>query len=142
MPEGVTAEAVCTDNSGGQACWMELDSLPDCYVWNPAPQHLDFDSWSGRCSDGLGSGTVEYIYKPNDGEGTAELSYVNGVLHGTEVLRTVAGEVRITPWVNGERHGTQIMRYSDGSVLEIRFVDGERRGEEWRWADDTVDESP
>ena len=140
LPEGVTAESVCTDNPKRLACWMELDSLPDCYVWNPYLQLLGFDSWSGRCSDGLGTGTV--VYRNTDDEGTWEFPYVNGVVHGMQVVQLVDGTVWETPWVNGERHGTRIWRSADGDVQKTPWVNGERHGTEtWRGADGRVYEA-
>ena len=96
LPEGVTAESVCTDNPGTQACWMELDSLPDCYVWNPRPHVLEIDTWSGQCSDGFGTGTGVFYRVDQEGV-TAELPYVNGEMHGTETVRTEDGHVEETP---------------------------------------------
>ena len=117
---------LCTDTAD-EDCWMELDSLPDCYVWNPNPQLREIDSWSGQCSDGLGTGTGTGVYTDNRVEGTGEIPYVKGVLHGKEVLRWVNGTVVETPWVNGEIHGTQIIEYGPDSrhaVREWPFVNG------------------
>ena len=90
MPEGVTGESVCTDYPEGQACWMELDNIDGCYIWNPNPQQSETVIWSGHCSGGLvdGTGTVTWTYGTN-GENTSTYGpgpYQNGKRHGTWIV--------------------------------------------------------
>ena len=132
---------LCTDTAD-EPCWMELDSLPDCYVWVLYPQEgLEIDSWSGRCSNGLGTGTV--VYGINGDEGTKESPYVNGVLHGTMIRRFADGGATDTPYVNGVLHGTMIRREANGDVHETPWVNGELHGTLIsRYADGEVWETP
>ena len=119
---------------------MELDSLPACYVWNRYPQVVEFDSWSGQCSDGLGTGTVVYRFGNGD---TMESPYVKGVLHGTEITRGADGDVVETPYVNGETHGTLIVRRANGDVSETPYVNSEIHGTRiQRYANGDVVEIP
>ena len=142
LPESVTAESICTDNPERQPCWMELDSLPDCYVWNPRPHVLEIDTWSGQCSNGFGTGNGVFFGVNQEGL-TFELPYVNGVLHGTEVVRSVDGDVEETPYVNGARHGTSITRWVDGTVRETPYVNGVEHGTSFtRYADGRVGQEP
>ena len=147
LPEGVIAESVCTDNPEGQACWMELDNIDGCYIWNPNPQHTETVIWSGNCSGGLvyGTGTVTWTYGTN-GENTSTNGpgpYQNGKRHGTWIVRNDNGNVYETPYVSGERHGTQIWRSAGGSVTETPFVNGEIHGTGInRWSSGLVEEIP
>ncbi len=139
LPEGVTADSICTDNPERRGCWKELGNLPDCYVWSPDPGALEIDSWSGQCSDGLGTGTGLYRSRFENQPGTAQIPYVNGKIHGTQVLRLVDGFVRETPWVNGVRHGTSNSRSADGTVNETPYVNGVEHGTSFtRYADGRV----
>ena len=125
-------------------CWLELYNHPDCHVWKPASHQLEIDSWSGQCSDGLGTGTG--VYSITSVVGTAEIPYVNGEIHGTEITRFYSGTVGETPWVNGERHGTEILRHADGGpvdVIETPWVNGEIHGTLIvRYTDGDVSEIP
>ena len=147
LPEGVTAESVCTDNPEGQACWMELDNIDGCYIWNPNPQQNETVIWSGHCSGGLvdGTGTVTWTYGTN-GENTSTDPpgpYQYGKPHGTWIVRNDNGDVFETPYVNGERHGTQIERQADGDVFENSYVNGVEHGKAVaRLVDGTVREVP
>ncbi len=172
VPEGVTAESVCTDNPEGQACWMELDNIAGCYIWNPYLRQSQTVIWSGHCSSGLadGTGTVTWTIETNDenrvtdvvtgaiqngkrngtwigrdDEGRVwETPYVNGEIHGLMIVRLAAGDVIEIPFVNGEIHGTRVYRWADGGdVLEVPYVNGVLHGTEIRRsADGTVTESP
>ena len=125
---GVTADSICTDNPERRGCWRELDNLPDCYVWNPNPRALEIDSWSGECSDGLGTGTG--VYRIGD-DSTVEYPYVNGVPHGTSIRRDPDGTVNETPYVNDVVHGTEIVEYGPDSVVAVQetpYVNGVAHG--------------
>ena len=139
LPEGVTANSICTGRPEEQACWMQLEKEAYCYVWNPAPLELEFDTWSGQCTDGFGTGTVVYGINGANGEevGLVEVPYVSGKIYGTEVVRGVNGTVVETPYVNGEKHGLGVQRgdYLSGyRVIETAWVNGRRHGVEVeRW---------
>ena len=42
---------LCADTAD-EACWMELDNIAGCYIWNPYPQQDETVTWSGHCSRG------------------------------------------------------------------------------------------
>ena len=119
---------LCADTAD-EPCWVELDTMQNCYIWNAAPQHLAIDTWSGQCSGGFGNGTAVYGVSDSDEHiGVFEIPYVNGEIHGTAVQRDVDGDVIETPFVDGEQHGTRVTRRASGSVIETPFVYGERHG--------------
>ena len=137
LPFGVTADSVCAENPEGESCWMELENLPGCYIWNPNPQQSETVTWSGQCSEELlnGTGTVTWVSGANgertqtngpglfvngkmhghwvlnfDNGNIAEGSYIEGLREGRWIERGLAGDVWETPYVNGEPHGTQVWR--------------------------------
>ena len=114
LPEGVTAESVCTDNPGtqGPAGW-NWTACRIAMSGSPNPQQVEIDSWSGECSDGLGTGTG--VYRIGD-DYTVEYPYVNGVPHGTSIWRDPDGTVHETPYVNGVQHGTHVWYLGEKSV--------------------------
>ena len=155
---------LCTDTAD-EPCWMELDDLPDCYVWKPYPQLREIDSWSGQCSDGLGTGTGVYRFNGDEGTVTHEFPHANGVLHGTAVTRWVNGSVRgnslcerrdsryaitrqsngdvfETPYLNGVEHGTAFIRYEDGRVEQAPYVNGVLHGTRVFYSNETRYETP
>ena len=132
LPDGVTADSICTDKLEGQACWMELDNIAGCYIWNPNLQQSETVTWSGQCSGGLvnGTGTQTWIFAAN-GENTLTYGpgpYLNGKMHGTWTVHNDDGDVFEIPFVNGERHGTEVERQADGYVIETPYLNGEIHG--------------
>ena len=124
MPPG----PLCADTAE-EACWLELDASPDCYVWNPYPQQIEIDTWSGQCSGGLGTGAGVYRISHSDEHiGIFQVPYVHGEIHGTAVRRHVDGYVSEIPYVNGEINGTAIARLANGGELETPYVNGEIHG--------------
>ena len=94
---------LCADTAD-EPCWVELDTLPDCYIWNAAPQQLAVDTWSGQCSGGFGTGTAVYEVSDSDEHiGVFEIPYVNGEIHGMQVARWDDGMEIHTCYVNGEQ---------------------------------------
>ena len=133
------SDLLCVDASD-KPCWMELENVPDCYVWNPAPADLRIVSWSGQCSSGFGTGTGTYSHEYAE---SIEIPYVSGKIHGTRIGRWASGDVIETPYVNGEQHGAEVYRFAGGDVLEVPWVNGEKHGMEiQRWSDGSVVETP
>ncbi len=116
---------LCADTAD-EACWMELDTLPGCYIRIREPLFYELNTWSGQCSGGLGTGTAVFreIYFSNGD--ILETPYVNGEVHGTEIRRKANGTVSEYPWVNGVLHGAYIIRDPDGWALETHYVNDER----------------
>jgi len=113
----------------GQPGWTRTDE--GCFVWNPKPGTDEAVSWSGKCVDGLasGSGTRQWrsggkpgsrytgtmLYGKEDGTGT--LTYANGDHYDGEWHDgkpdgqgsfTTSSEVISGEWKNGcFKHGVR-----------------------------------
>ena len=53
----IPAHQVCTPQSDGVSCWMEVSHRPGCYVWNPNPQPDETVTWTAACPEGFAQGT-------------------------------------------------------------------------------------
>ena len=71
--------------------------------------------------------TCRLIEQEADGS-VRETPYLNGVKHGTEVIRSADGDMIEVPYVNGLVHGTLVGHSADGGVSEIPFVNGVEHG--------------
>ena len=60
---------MCTKDSDGNSCWMELTNQPGCYVWNPNPHPHEIVTWTAECAAGTaqGTGTLTWLH-----DGTVE----------------------------------------------------------------------
>ena len=94
---GIPADQVCTPQSDGVSCWMEVSHRPGCYVWNPNPQPDETVTWTAACTGGFAQGT-----------GTLSWSHVGGQQTGNGRLQ------------DGRCHGTWhwVDRSADGSLME------------------------
>ena len=94
---GIPVDQVCTPQSDGVSCWMEVSGRPGCYVWNPNPQPNETVTWTAACADGFAHGT-----------GTLTWSYVGGRQTGNGRLR------------DGKTDGTWrwVDRLADGTLIE------------------------
>lgn len=74
-------ESICDGTRGSPSCWKELDSHPNCYVWNPNASEARSVTWTGICVDGRpeGLGTLQWKGEPEGCCGHAEST---GVLQG------------------------------------------------------------
>ena len=138
---GIPVDQLCTPQSDGVSCWMEVSGRAGCYVWNPNPQPGETVTWTAECARGLvqGTGTLRWV-SAGDWQ-TNNTRMVDGKPDGHAILRDVDGWVSEGPYVNGEPNGYWVIRYADGNVAEGPYVDGQRNGR-WviRWADGTVEE--
>ena len=158
-------EPACAGQAEGAACWMELESHPGCYVWNPHLRAGATATWTAGCAGGLasGSGTLKWVWDDGAQEATGTLRdgrrnnghwvfrFANGnaaegpLVDGKQtshwVLHLADGTVQEGPFVDGEANGHWVLRYPNGNVSEGPYVDGERNGR-WvlRFATGTVDE--
>ena len=57
-----------------------------------------------------------------------EITYVDGQIHGTLVVRRADGSQSEIPYVNEEVHGMLIERDSNGTALETPYVNGQKHG--------------
>lgn len=142
----------CSPLPDGPACWMELTSHVECYVWNPAPQAAETAIWTGECSAGFaqGPGTLTWTYRDGEQEHEGNRRYGQphgqsevrgsegwaeeglhrfGTRQGTWTEKTAAGDVLEGPYVAGREDGHWVLSFADGQVEEGPFVDGERDGQ-------------
>ena len=141
----------CTGKADGEACWMEVDGRPGCYIWNPNPQPGETVSWSGACQGGKasGKGKMAWLFRGEDGalksdSGEGELRggrtrvghwvisngatwegpYVDGKLHGLWVRRGSLGR-EYDCWVRGERYESANLCVgpAEGTMRAVRAVE-------------------
>ena len=94
---------ICTEESDGDSCWMELTNQPGCYVWNPNPHPNEIVTWTAECAAGAaqGTGTLTWLY---DGTVERAIGRVLGgrFLDGSWVVHGPDGAViRSTDYLNG-----------------------------------------
>ena len=130
-------EPVCAGVADQKACWIPVQGMPDCHVWNPNPQPeetVSFDS-SASCANGklTGTGVLAWRFR-KDGEWTSISEpggpYVNGKRHGSWTVRFENGSVYEGPYVEGNRHGRWVETAADGGRQEGHYVAGAPDG---RW---------
>ena len=117
---------LATSQEGG--LW-ELENRPGCFI---AESLLPTDavvtvSWTGPCNEGgtaFGTGTVHLVTD----DATYDIPFVNGELHGTQIIRASNGTVIETPFVAGTAHGTEIARHSNGDEWVTPLVNGRIHG--------------
>ena len=147
MPEGPKcAELGSNLGEKDAACWEEIQSQPECYIWNDHYHSDRTADWTGECAGYTAHGTGDYSLSAGSEHdrrsGTGAIVY--GKLTGHWVLRYADGDVFEGPYADGKKHGRWVERYADGSVAEGPYVDGVEHGH-WvnRWATTgTVDEGP
>lgn len=144
------AEA-CAANKKTDACWMELQERPDCYVWKDwrledwVLGDDDTLTWSGVCSDSLaqGEGQLTGYFGPdraNAGEiyGFGQGQLVDGKMHGPWSIDLGAGgEEYEAHYRNGLKHGEEmaLRRGASGEVRrKTQWVLGSRQGLEVVWS--------
>ena len=119
----------CTGKADEEACWMEVDGRPGCYIWNPNPQPGETVSWSGACQGGKasGKGKMAWLFRGEDGALKSDSG--EGELRGG---RTRVGHWIISngttwegPYVDGKLHGLWVRRGSLGHEYDC-WVRGER----------------
>ena len=59
MNPAIRATTTGAAKSEESACWLELDNLPGCYLWNHSLRENETATWSDTCSDWLAEGTGE-----------------------------------------------------------------------------------
>ena len=111
---------------GDTACWMEVQSHNDCYVWNRAPgTDGKLTHWTGKCADGLATGKGEFLLEYKDGsmEGSGEL--VDGKMHGRWIEQLFKGKIVATgSYVMGEEDGEWEFQYADGHINDAVYDKG------------------
>ena len=67
-------EPTCAGQARGAACWMELESHPGCYVWNPRVRAGATATWTAGCAGGLasGSGTLKWVWDDGRARGNGD----------------------------------------------------------------------
>ena len=134
----------CVAQPEGAACWMEVESQPECYVWNLSLQTDESATWSGACSEGWaqGTGTLTWTWVRDSEQQTSESTgrLQDGRQQGDWVERFANGNVSEGPYVEGQLHGDWVLRYANGNVETGSYVEGERHGD-WvlRYADGNVE---
>ena len=126
-------ESICSGDRESPSCWKELESHPDCYVWNPNVPQARSVRWTGDCIDWRadGAGTLYWKGGSNPWDGHAEST---GLLRGGK--HTGAWVVQYHKTVaegsfqDGERHGRWVFRHSDGSRADVGYLNGLRHGRE------------
>lgn len=126
---------ICEGQPVGGACWMKLDSHPECYVWEQSLKQDESLTWTGSCTagraDGLGVLKLAWRGTPFrvvEVEGAGLLR--SGKMDGPWTERFVGGGTWKGLYLDGKRHGHWVERYVGGAVHEGPYMDGKRHG---RW---------
>lgn len=125
---GFDPAATCEGKADGAPCWQQLDSRPGCHVWNYG-RTGESASWTGRCNGSVAEGEGVLTWTDLDGATIVEGTFAAGRPVGRWRATDPDGTVyEHPPYVNGEIHGTQVLRFADGDVIgETRYVNGEEQ---------------
>lgn len=141
--DSFSTERTCEGKPQRTACWMELASHPQCYVWVQLYAPDMTLTWTGECTEELasGTGTLKRVSEDYGLESTGLLRA--GREHGQWELRDAKGNVSEGPYEYGKRHGQWVFRFASGGVWEGPYVHDKKHGQ-WvdRYADGTVEEGP
>ena len=134
-------EPNCAGQPVGGACWMELDSRPECYVWRQSLRQGESVTWTGSSADGRadGRGVLKWTWKGTpfraiEVEGGGMLR--SGRMEGRWIERFSRGTAWEGLYLEGKRQGRWVERYVDGTVSEGPYVDGKKHG---RWVSNGPD---
>ncbi len=110
---------ICTGEEGEPACWILIETMPNCHVWNRVPrpsETVTFDG-SAECQGGrlTGDGTLTWSWT-DDGESVTRKGDGPG------------------PYVDGRRDGIWVISLGDDWQSKGEYVAGKEVG---RW--DTFD---
>ena len=67
---GIRADQMCSPQSDGASCWMEVSDGPECYVWNPNPQRDETVTRTATCTGGFAQGTGTLTWSHAGGQQT------------------------------------------------------------------------
>lgn len=128
-------EPNCAGQPVGGACWIELDSRPECYVWRRSLKQDESVTWTGSCTGGRadGRGVLKWAWKGTpfrvvEVEGKGLLR--SGRMEGRWIERFSRGTVWEGLYLEGKRHGHWVERYVGGAVHEGPYLEGKKHG---RW---------
>ena len=151
LREAVPTENICAGQPEGASCWMELESHPGCYIWDPHFSAGEIAAWTGGCFGGFasGSGILERSWEYNDRRITSTDTGLvrDGQQRGRWVEHWVDGgfqAVEEGPYLDGNRHGQWVTTYPHAyGGEEGPYVDGKRNGQ-WVSTDSfgNVEEGP
>lgn len=111
-------EETCAGKPPGVACWNELTSHPQCYVWDVNYDENRNVSWSGKCSGNVAHGKGTLIVSKGDYEFSDSGSLAKGKKHGHWVGHDSYGGGSEGPYVDGEKHGHWILRTPSGAEMQ------------------------
>lgn len=141
QPLSQEPEPNCAGQPVGGACWMELGSRPECYVWRQSLKQDESVTWTDSCTDGRadGRGVLKWAWKGTplrvfEVEGTGMLR--SGRMEGHWIERFSRGTVWEGLYLEGKRHGHWAERYVSGAVNEGPYVEGKKHG---RWVSNGPD---
>ena len=142
-------EPICSGQADGPPCWMELESHPGCYVWNPELPETESMTWTDGCvhdrADGLG--TLKWIWVSSSQERQSVDG--TGLLRGGKqtgdwtVLNRPYAKQEERPYVDGVIDGLVTGRFYDelrsGVTFKTPWANGEIHGiEEVYWPDGSI----
>ena len=124
----ISAEETCAGKAAGVACWNELTSHPQCYVWDVNYDENRTVSWSGKCTGNVAHGKGTLMVSKGDYESSDSGNLAKGKKHGHWVGNDSYGSGFEGPYVDGKKHGNWVWRDSRGGRSEGAYVDGEKHG--------------
>jgi hypothetical protein len=132
-------ESICSGDRESPSCWKELESHPDCYVWNPNVPQARSVRWTGDCIDWRadGAGTLYWKGGSNPWDGHAESTgLLRGGKHNGSWVIHYYETVAEGSFKDGDRHGRWVFLEKGGSRWEGSYVNGLRHGR-WNHFDDS-----
>ncbi len=85
------------------ACWLKVDNLDNCYIWNPAPQSDSKYTWSGKCRAGVAVGRGSGAWTWATGASSEVGTYANGKKHAQWEIRLADGAAEPAFFEHGVR---------------------------------------
>ena len=90
-PQAIDPDDTCEGKPARSQCWQELQSHPDCYVFNAFYMPGMQASWTGECRGQLAEGEGELAYVWDDRQQWGQGALVGGRAKGPWTLRHADG---------------------------------------------------
>ncbi|USG63187.1 hypothetical protein NBZ79_09385 [Sneathiella marina] len=130
---GFIALLFCASAQAQTGKWEPLENIPDCRVWNEAPEPNDSATWSGVCRDGYAEGEGELVwYVPKEVAHEKHIyvgSMRRGKLDGRGIYTWPDGSRYDGMWKNDNWHGMGATFDANGNkVYEGNWSDNVKSG--------------
>lgn len=139
IPPGAEGET-CEDVFYTAACWLPVQNIKSCWIWNPYPRENKTYTWSAKCKNGLphGRGKQVWAWTTKDGQNAIHnMEGVNlkGKHQGQWEVPFADGRSYTETYVDGIRHGRIEGKDENGKVTSNGYYSNGKMHGQWEYWD-------